>query len=206
MSPLDRLKRRVQPAWRRRRMRAFVERLTPAPGCRVVDLGGTPDLWDRSCLDLEVTLVNVPDEIATWPATARARFTVVAADACAAPFADRAFDIAFCNSLIEHLPADRAVDLASAVRRLAPRYWVQTPAKWFPLEAHCNLPFWWAYPPRLRQSIIRRWRRRGLMFRADQMATTRAVALAELRELFPEARVFTERVAGIAKSHCVYRP
>jgi SAM-dependent methyltransferase len=61
--------------------------------------------------------------------------TFMQGDATAMPFADGEFDIAFSNSLIEHLapPAQRA--LAIEIRRVARGYWVQTPNRYCPISS-----------------------------------------------------------------------
>ena len=77
------------------------------------------------------------------------------------PFDDQEVELVFCSSVIEHVtgPKNHAVDLfkrdapafyalaaesqakfAAEIRRIGQRYYVQTPAKWFPLETHTCLP------------------------------------------------------------------
>src|SRR5262245_49127136 len=56
------------------------------------------------------------------------------------PFDDRAFDLAYASSVIEHIdPADRPA-FAAEVRRVARGWFVQTPAWSFPIEPHALLP------------------------------------------------------------------
>jgi hypothetical protein len=195
----------LQRHWRRRRMEAFLRLLRPRPGARVIDLGGRPDIWELVDVPLDITLLNLADDIATWPARAAQRITIVTGDACSASmFADGAFDIAFSNGVLEHLPAERHGDFAATVRRLAPAWWVQTPSPSFPVEVHCKLPLWWSYPPALRAWWIERWRRRGRDFLAQQMLTTCGVPRRSLQALFPGARIMTERVLGLPKSYCAF--
>lgn len=120
-------------------------------------------------------------------------------------FDDRSFDVVFSNSVIEHVPQERRAELAATVLRLAPSWWVQTPSKYFPIEAHCNLPFWWFYPEELRKAVMERWRKQGRSFRPSQMATTSVLTLGELKRLFRGGETYTEYVAGWPKSHAIYR-
>ena len=55
--------------------------------------------------------------------------------------APMSYDVVFSNSLLEHVGghAQRAA-LAREVRSLAPRHWVQTPYRYFPLEPHWLFP------------------------------------------------------------------
>ncbi|MCZ8333375.1 MAG: class I SAM-dependent methyltransferase [Rhodobacteraceae bacterium] len=127
-------------------------------------------------------------------------------DACdLSRFGDLSFDIAFSNSVIEHVggPEKRSA-LAQEARRLAPRYWVQTPSVWFPIEAHTYLPFWWFYPPFLKRAFIKRWRR-DLPEWCEMIEGTTVLPFAELRALFPEATILTERLIGLPKSYIATR-
>jgi SAM-dependent methyltransferase len=56
------------------------------------------------------------------------------------PFADGQFDLAYCNSVIEHVPPARRRAFAAELRRVARGWYVQTPARSFPLEPHSLLP------------------------------------------------------------------
>ena len=56
------------------------------------------------------------------------------------PFEDGAFDLAYSNSVIEHLAPARREAFAREIRRVARGWWVQTPAYGFPIEPHSLLP------------------------------------------------------------------
>jgi SAM-dependent methyltransferase len=56
------------------------------------------------------------------------------------PFADGEFDLVYCSSVIEHVPVRRRTAFAGEVRRVAGGWYVQTPARSFPLEPHSLLP------------------------------------------------------------------
>ncbi len=101
---------------------------------------------------------------------------LVVADVLAGlPFADDAFDLAYCSSVIEHIaPADRAA-FAAEVRRVARGWYVQTPAYSFPVEPHALLPFAHWLPVGLRQAYWRlgvagEWERIELLRRAEMAA------------------------------------
>ena len=114
----------------------------------------------------------------------------VVGDAKTMPFRDREFDVAFSNSLIEHVPVASREQVAREIRRVADRYFVQTPNRWFPIEPHYMLPLFQFLPRRLRHYYDRRFHDEQI-----DLLTPR-----ELRGLFPDAAIHGERVFGLTKS------
>jgi hypothetical protein len=177
--------------------------------CRILDLGGTPDYWtlfDRGFLQaskVHVTLVNPLPVSVDDP-----MFSAVAGDACALPrYGDHAFDLAHSNSVLEHVGDwPRMEAFAAETARLAPRYYVQTPYFWFPIEPHFSTPFFhWRSEQSRAKALLRR--RYGFFERADDMgAAMRIVQECRLLDkkqfafLFPDADHIDERVAGFTKS------
>ena len=114
------------------------------------------------------------------------------------------FDLVYSNSVIEHVgPEHRQDSFAAEVKRLSARYWVQTPSKWFPFEAHCGMPLWWFYPEPVRRGMIERWRAK-LPEWTEMVDGTRVLTLDRLKGLFPGASVYTEWMLGFPKSHTMY--
>jgi hypothetical protein len=177
--------------------------------CRIIDLGGRPDYWraiDRQVLEdckVRITTLNPePQDDAGDP-----MFDQQVGDACALDVADNAFDLAHSNSVIEHVGGWNSMErFAAETRRVARRYYVQTPYFWFPIEPHLSAPLvHWAPEP-----VQARWLiKRGHAFVAkttDIASAMRAVQDARLldktmmRHLFPDARLEEEKVAGLTKS------
>lgn len=202
----------TQTKYRARRLAGFVaivdEVLRQKDQVRVLDVGGTVSYW----LDLEpvwggrplvFTLVNLKAEPVTDP-----RFTSLAGD-CRdlSRFADQSFDIAHSNSVIEHVGRWGDMQrMANEVRRLAPRYFVQTPDYWFPLEPHFRVPFFHWLPEPWRIALVRS-RNCGAFPRAtsfDQAANyiedSSLLDATRFTSLFPEAQIERERVFGLSKS------
>lgn len=197
----DLLSRRSRAA----RMARFLGEMRPEPGTRVIDLGGVPGFWDACPVPLQVTVLNLPGWNPPRPPPSHHSFRLVEGDATATTFADGSFDIAFSNSVIEHVgPRERQARLAGEARRLAPLYWVQTPSFWFPIEAHSYMPFWWAYPAPLREWFLARWRKR-LPKWTEMVATTTFIRRSDLQRMFPDGEIWTERKAGIPKSYVALR-
>lgn len=176
---------------------------------RIVDLGGRPEYWsiiDRSFLEsmkVHITTVNLEKQAPT----SDPMFSQRTGDACALDAEDNAFDIAHSNSVIEHVGDWAQMEMfARETRRLAPRYYVQTPYFWFPVEPHFSAPFFHWLPEGTRARMLMK-RDHGFMPRTDDLGEAmRAVQHARLldktmmRGLFPDARHIDERVAGLTKS------
>ncbi|MBS1692092.1 MAG: class I SAM-dependent methyltransferase [Actinobacteria bacterium] len=175
----------------------------------VLDLGGTTVWWTRAPIrPKSVTVINLlePGDGLDW-------LTPIQGDACDAPelVAGRRFDLVFSNSLIEHLgghaPRTRFAD---AVRALAPRYAVQTPYRYFPVEPHWLFPGMQFLPMATRGWLAPRWPL-GHTYgwppeRArDEVMFTDLLSASEMRRYFPDARIEWERIAGVPKSMIAIR-
>ena len=204
---------RHRRTWRARRLQAFARLAGARPGDRILDLGGNVEWWSLGHQPYDVTLLNVSAEAADsarpwYKPTNGTRWRIEVGDATdLSGHEDGAFDWVFSNSLIEHLGDDeRVARFAAEVRRVGRGYWVQTPAAWFPVEAHTGIPAYWALPPRLRSALARRIdvRRAGQPW-ACPVAETRCIGRRHLRQLFPDGRLHVEWLAGWPKSWSMYR-
>ena len=137
---------------RRRKLALFMETIAPTADTTVLDVGAD-DLGfgdDPGCATL-----NFFEEPYPWPerVTAlgqtpgerfRARYPgirYVQGDALALPFADGEFDVVFSNAVVEHVGGREAQRrFVAEALRVAPRVFVTTPNRWFPVEVHTRLP------------------------------------------------------------------
>jgi hypothetical protein len=197
---------------RRRRMDGLMRTLEIKPGTRVLDLGGSPVIWENVPVPLDITILNLPGGIPSFDLdsldrkTSAHTFHYVEGDACNVPqFPDRSFDLAFSNSVIEHVgPAEKQEAFAREVVRVGKSYWVQTPSAWFPIEAHTGMPFYWFYPERLRAWLLRRSQKKLPTWWTEYIAGTRVLSRRRMAELFPNAPVHVEFFFGLPKSYVVY--
>jgi hypothetical protein len=198
--------------WRRQRLGRFLELVAPGPRARIIDLGGSAEMWSMlahdfpGIADFEICIVNLPggDEPDVSP---NPNWTVSYGDACdlRAQFSDRSFDIAFSNSVIEHVGnAARRQRFAAEVVRLAPAFWIQTPSDRFPIEVHTCVPYYFRLPPPIRSALQRRWELK-LPEWSEMVKSTTVVTRAEMARLFPNAQVYVEHVLGFEKSYSFYR-
>ncbi len=195
---------------RTRRIAEVIETIAAERGrCRIIDLGGEPNYWrlfDRRMLErceVSITSVNIQGFVSNDPL-----ISSIEGDACALPeFADDCFDFVHSNSVIEHVGDwARMCAFAGEVRRLAPRYYVQTPNWDFPYEPHfCSWFFHWRSEQSRAKAMLRR--RHGYEKKAadmgEAMATVQSARLlnkAQFRYLFADAAFPDERIAGLTKS------
>ncbi len=194
--------------FRRQRFQFFQSLLEPLPRpLRILDVGGKEDYWRQmgALADpgLEVALLNLGSESA--PANELPLITGDARDMSGLD--DGEFDVVFSNSVIEHL-GNRADQqrMAAEVRRVGARYFVQTPNRWFPIEPHFFFPGFQFLPLAARVALVRRFAlgyhealpERDQALRA--VTEIRLLGTSELRELFPGAGIYRERVLGMTKS------
>ena len=98
----------------------------PGPQTRILDVGCGAIGLRGLAPDLDITGVDL-----VAPPGYPGPF--VLADASAAlPFADGEFDLAYCSSVIEHVPRPRRAAFAAEVRPASRGWYVHTPARLFP--------------------------------------------------------------------------
>jgi Methyltransferase domain len=196
---------------RARRLEFFEHLLSEVPSpVTILDIGGTASFWqtlkytdDR----VKVTLLNI------WPeAMDDPRFESLVGDARdLSAFGDRSIDIVYSNSVIEHVGSfDDQRKMAAEIRRVAKRYFVQTPSFWFPLEPHFLVPGFQFMPVELRAFLLTQSRlgwvpRERDRRRAREIASSiRLLTTEQMRTLFPDAIVHHERFIGMTKSVVLY--
>lgn len=193
---------------RRRRWDTLLARFPDLETMRVLDLGGTPEFW-RAAPVRPKAVVTVNVEPA---ATDEQWIDHVVADACdPGDCADSGHDLVISNSLLEHVGGhERRRMLADVIRRSAPRHWVQTPYRYFPVEPHWLAPGWQFLPPAARAQVLLRWpfshqRPEDLTTALHIVLTTELVSGAEMRLLFPDSEIWRERAGGLTKSMVAIR-
>lgn len=189
---------------RRRRWPLIRQHVPDLAELRVLDLGGTGLWWSKAPIrPRRVTVVNLFEADQTHPSV-----TTIEGDALCADELLRGheFDLVFSNSLIEHLgghgPRRR---FAEVVTSLAPRYAVQTPYRYFPVEPHWMFPGFQFLPIRARSYLAPRWplgHTHGWKPHdaANEVMATELLSASEMHGYFPDAKIVWDRVAGVPKS------
>lgn len=193
--------------FRRKRMRRFFRQFEPTPSIRLIDIGGTCQTWKTESTEHASFSVVLLNNLRYDDVTGD-RFQQIQGDAADLPFADNSFDIAFSNSVIEHLGTwERQQDFAREARRVARQLWIQTPARSFPIECHLLAPFVQYLPKSLQHHIVR-FTPRGLLTPNVVHQIVDEVRLLNYREfaaLFPDCQILREKLFGITKSYIAVR-
>lgn len=191
---------------RPRRMRRFAQAIQLGDET-ILDVGGTPAYW--SYLEARSRIILLNRRSASVPAP---RFTVVQADGCALPFADRSVPIVFSNSVIEHVGDDAAQSaFAAELRRVGNKLWVQTPAWIFPVEPHFIGLFVHWLPVAWRKRVVRwatvwGWVSRVTQEQADSLVDEiRLLTYADMQRLFPDCEILVERFCFWPKAYIAVR-
>src|SRR6266702_8179232 len=192
-------------AKRNEQFRSLLDSL-PRP-LKILDVGGRQTVWETIRLvdhpDVHITILNLEQEECRYR-----NVHSVAGDARdMRGFHDFQFDIVYSNSVIEHVGAiDQMVRMASEVRRVGRRYFVQTPYRYFPIEPHLCFPMFQFLPLSIRTLMVQNFnlgwiakqpdRKQG----ADEVRSISLLTRRELQSLFPDGRMMEERLLGLTKS------
>lgn len=204
---IHRIVKPISRRFRRKRMSEFERIFRLSSQHNIVDVGGYADNWSLVSAEPTVLLVNIDSE-----EHKAGRFRKVRGDGCALQFADREFDVAYSNSVIEHVGAwDRQKAFASEIRRVGKSYYIQTPNRHFPIEPHVLMPFAQYFPKPFAKWFLKRFSPHAIIQKPSQesidnfVETTRLLTYREMRELFPDATIEREKLLGLTKSFIAYR-
>jgi SAM-dependent methyltransferase len=174
-----------------RKLELFFELMRPSPQTTIVDVGVSDTGYGVNGGHAATT--NFFEAYYPWPERITAvgitelpsfrrafpSVTAITADGRELPFADGAFDVAFSNAVVEHLPSrEDQRRFAGELCRVARRVFVTTPNRWFPLEVHTLLPLVHWLPDEQRDRVF------ASLGRAEH-AGLRLLGPRELRALFP---------------------
>jgi hypothetical protein len=212
--------------WHDRRAELFLDLVRPGAGASVLDLGGQDGEFMqrvRKRADVRVTIADI-GEAALERARARGFETVLLREGEPLPFDEGRFDAVFCNSVIEHVTLPKADCIskrfgnrewieasrrnqevfAREIRRVGRGYFVQTPHRAFPVEAHTWLPFVGWMPHNATVRLVRLTDR--VWVKHCGYVDWNLLGEREMRRLFPDAAIHVERVLGLPKSLVAYAP
>lgn len=219
--------------FRKRRLASLVAAYPDLPSYDVLDVGGRPAIWNLlkehyGVVPKSLTLLNVAKDVEAIDADAegvcssgqsdgqedgQVSYRLVVGDGRRLPFPDKSFDLAFSNSVIEHVGS--FVDMenfAAECDRVAKRIYIQTPNHWFPIEPHLVCAFIHWLPRSLYRKVsflsvnyaLFAWRSASLKrIFYEEFDSIRLLKRSQLRALFPNRRIGGEKVLGLTKSFIV---
>lgn len=206
----------LKQQFREKRFQFFLDMLeqvrsNPSQAIRILDIGGTQLFWEKmNFLDgrnIHITLLNL-----TKYDTKNENFTSIVGDACdLSQFRDGEFDIVFSNSVIEHLyTIENQKKMADEARRVGKYYYIQTPNYYFPIEPHWLFPFFQFLPKKTRIYLTSHFPLGSFPKASKEQATkwvneVRLLTGKEMRQLFPDGKVYNENFLGMTKSITSYR-
>jgi len=217
--PITRLANWLSRTSRQRRARLFQETLQPQASDRILDLGGgTGDHFAALFPFREnVTIADLSAEDLARAAQVHGFATRQIDGSGPLPFADAAFDIVFCSSVLEHVTGPKAqildmddgaafaaaarhhqAQFAREIRRIGRGYFVQTPYRYFPVESHTWLPMPIVIlPRRLQKKVMALF---GRFWPKRSEADWHLLVGREMAGLFPDAAIHREWRFGFVKS------
>jgi hypothetical protein len=204
---------RLSEISRRRKLQTFYELLRPSAHDRILDLGS--EIAANGCCRLahfldhyafreQVTAANLSESSVERIRARYPEVDAVVADARKLPWPDKYFDVVYCNAVIEHVgeEADQRA-MASEVMRVARRWFVSTPNRWYPFEFHLRLPLvtWLPFHGYRRAARVFRYdhgKHRYVLW-APNDEPLRLLGASDLTALFPRSRIIRQSVTGIAE-------
>ena len=217
--------------FRKRRIGSLVDAYPNLSEYRVLDVGGRPGIWNLlkehyGVEPKELILLNVERDIDRIEMKEEGvcsdllvgdertvSYRLVLGDGRRLPFAENSFDLAFSNSVIEHVgELEDMQEFANECDRVGQRLYIQTPNHWFPIEPHIICLFIHWLPRSLYRKVsflsvhylLFAWRSASLKnIFYNEFDSIRLLRRSQLANLFPNCKISTEKVLGLTKSFIV---
>lgn len=181
----------------------------------ILDVGGTINYWEMNLkyfpqgLIAEIDVINLHHKEQTEINIGETKIRSYIGDALdKETFRKSSYDLIHSNSVIEHVGnlSDQK-KMVEAIKALQSFYWVQTPAKSFPLEPHFYVPYFAYLPLGFRAFLLRRldlgFHKKESDWLQARMTceNTRLINRKEYINLFKEAQIIPEKIFFLTKSY-----
>ncbi len=205
---------------RKKRARIFLQYLNPQKDDKILDLGGGDGSHLASIIPYRknVYIADILSEKLSIAKDVHGFEHIVLLDESGKlDFPDQFFDILFSSSVIEHVTVRkdevgaitstrefsnlaylRQKHFASELRRVAKRYFVQTPNKNFPIESHSWQPAFIVWLPRRLQIGIFKFF--NAWWPKKVSSDWHLLTIRQMRELFSDSTIVLEKSFGFTKS------
>jgi SAM-dependent methyltransferase len=219
---IENVSQRISANARRKRAGLFRDAFHLTENTRILDLGSQSGAHIHSVLaDTPVRPGNtyIADIDAAALEKGREKYgfnPVIIGQSGELPFPDGFFDIVYCSSVIEHVTVNKEQvwtlrsgkefrelslahqhDFAREIRRVGRQFFVQTPYKYFIIEAHSWLPFVGWLPRRLIIPILKGSRK---VWPKKAVPDWHLLNRRQLASMFEDAQIREEKWMGLTKS------
>lgn len=196
----------VGSRFRKKRFHLFEQKIKNlSKPVTILDIGGTVRFWvDEGYQEKDalITIINIRAEESGYN-----NIRVLKGNASnLSQFKDKTFDISFSNSVIEHLyTKENQAKMAHEAMRVSTYYFIQTPNRHFPIEPHFKFPLFQFLPKWLQvylqtNTTLINGVRYTRSYAINVIAEIRLLSKMQLKQLFPQCQLYTERFMGMSKS------
>ncbi|MCL5031030.1 MAG: class I SAM-dependent methyltransferase [Bacteroidetes bacterium] len=177
----------------------------------ILDVGGSERFWEiqNFCNTIhKIIILNLTKFETHYPNIA----SVIGDARDLSMFDDQSIDIVFSNSVIEHLEThEHQTKMANEIRRVGRRYFIQTHSYYFLLEPHFLFPFFHWLPIAIRVLLVRylslgwypKFKSKDEAYQA--VTKIRLLRKSEVKALFPDSIIYSEKFCGFTKSYSAIR-
>ena len=204
----------VMAYFRRKRLAELLSIYPDIQNYSVLDVGGRPFIWNLlkeyyNVAPKELVILNTPSEVLLPESD---DYTIKIADGRRLPYADNSFNLVFSNSVIEHVgDTEEMMQFSRECDRVGNNIYIQTPNRWFPVDAHLGVALIHWLPRSLYKKLSFLSLRYPFTINNPEekknfdleFETTRLLTLPQLKKIFPEKRIVAEKFLGLVKSYVV---
>lgn len=178
----------------------------------IIDLGGSICYWSNLGFinndNYKISILNI-EEQDTGDCK---NITFIKGDVRNLSFIDdKSYDLVFSNSLLEHLNTfEDQNKLAKEIMRIGKHFFIQTPNYYFPVEPHFLFPFFQFFSEDIRTRLVSNYNLGWFQRQADKekaaklASSIRLLKRNELKEMFFESKIYSEKFFLLNKSFIVY--
>ena len=175
--------------------------MKPGSGDKILYIGGTigtenprsESFFLQNYQWLEnVTVVDIDKEGLARAKEIFPQINICYCNAKKMPFRNTAFDVCFCNAVIEHVGNyEEQKTMAKEIMRISKRWFIATPNFWFPFELHYHFFFIHYFPYRI-QKFLKKFI--GGRYPRGKMPSINLLAAKKLQNLFPNSEILKHRI------------
>lgn len=199
-------------AHRLRRFGLFKKLLSSIEGQEIInilDIGGTYKFWINmnfaNIPKFKITLINIFQDKLPEGVKISNIISKIGDATDLNNYPNQSVDIVFSNSVIEHVGTiELQRKMANEIRRIGKKYFIQTPSKNFPIEPHFHWPYFQYYPKKMAAFLAVNVRSIGWYHNKKDVYDIRLLNYKELNQLFPDAKIQSEKFWGLTKSFMIY--